>query len=84
MVRVLQIASKTKDNKIVGMAGVLDSSRFRTFLAWEFGVSVEQVQAYVLGGHGDTMVPLTDLSNIGGVSLNQLRRYWKNHSTKTR
>ena len=72
MVRVLQIASKTKDNKIVGMAGVLDSSRFRTFLAWEFGVSVEQVQAYVLGGHGDTMVPLTDLSNIGGVSLNQL------------
>ena len=72
MVRVLQIASKTKDNKIVGMAGVLDSSRFRTFLAWEFGVSVEQVQAYVLGGHGDTMVPLTDLSNIGGISLNQL------------
>ncbi len=72
MVRVLQIASKISDTKIVGMAGVLDSSRFRTFLAWELGVSVDQVQAYVLGGHGDAMVPLTDLSNIGGISLNQL------------
>ncbi|MAZ44221.1 MAG: malate dehydrogenase [Legionellales bacterium] len=69
MVSVLQHYSGSPDNKIVGMAGVLDSARFRTFLAWEFGVSVNQVQAYVLGGHGDTMVPLTQMSNIAGVSL---------------
>lgn len=72
MVRMLQHYSGIADNKIVGMAGVLDSSRFRTFLAWEFGVSLEQVQAYVMGGHGDTMVPLTGMSNIAGVSLNKL------------
>jgi malate dehydrogenase len=72
MVQVLQNASGIPDNKIVGMAGVLDSSRFRTFLAWEFGVAVSQVQAYVLGGHGDTMVPLTALSNIAGVPLQEL------------
>lgn len=72
MVSVLQKFSGAKDNKIVGMAGVLDSARFRTFLAWEFGVSVQQVQAYVLGGHGDSMVPLIELSNVAGVSLTQL------------
>lgn len=72
MVKLLQDASGVPDNKIAGMAGVLDSSRFRTFLAWEFEVSLQQVQAYVLGGHGDTMVPLTNLSNIAGVSLDQM------------
>jgi len=72
MVSVLQQFSGVTDHKIVGMAGILDSARFRTFLAWEFGVSVAQVEAYVLGGHGDAMVPLTQLSNIAGVSLNQL------------
>jgi len=72
MVRLLQDFSGLPDNKIVGMAGVLDSSRFRTFLAWEFGVSINQVQAYVLGGHGDTMVPLTGMSNIAGVSLDEM------------
>ena len=72
MVRLLQEASGLADNKIVGMAGVLDSSRFRTFLAREFNVSVNQVQAYVLGGHGDTMVPLTGMSNIAGKSLETL------------
>lgn len=72
MVGVLQKFSGISDEKIVGMAGVLDSSRFRTFLAWEFDVSVEQVQAYVLGGHGDSMVPLVELSNIAGISLTQL------------
>ncbi|HSX19559.1 MAG TPA: malate dehydrogenase, partial [Gammaproteobacteria bacterium] len=50
MVSVLQKCSGIADHKIIGMAGVLDSARFRTFLAWEFGVSVDQVQAYVLGG----------------------------------
>lgn len=72
MVRLLQDFSGLPDNKIVGMAGVLDSSRFRTFLAWEFGVSVNQVQAYVMGGHGDSMVPLTGMSNIAGESLDRL------------
>ncbi len=72
MVRVLQDHSKISDNKIVGMAGVLDSSRFRTFLAQEFKVSVNDVQAYVMGGHGDTMVPLTELSTVYGVSLDKL------------
>lgn len=72
MVSVLQKFSDTPDNKIIGMAGVLDSARFRTFLAWEFDVSVQQVQAYVLGGHGDSMVPLIQLSNVAGVTLDQL------------
>ncbi|MFO1259387.1 MAG: malate dehydrogenase [Gammaproteobacteria bacterium] len=72
MVQVLQDASNIPDHKIVGMAGVLDSARFRIFLAQEFNVSVDQVQAYVLGGHGDTMVPLTGLSNIAGISLDKL------------
>lgn len=69
MVRVLQMYSGLPDSHIAGMAGVLDSARFRTFLASEFKVSVEQVHAYVLGGHGDSMVPLTGLSNVAGVSL---------------
>jgi malate dehydrogenase len=72
MVYVLQKYSGVPDNMIVGMAGVLDSARFRTFLSWEFKVSVNQVQAYVLGGHGDAMVPLTQLSNIAGVTLDTL------------
>ena len=72
MVKILQDASQIHDTMIVGMAGVLDSSRFRTFLSWEFKVSIDQVQAYVLGGHGDTMVPLTAMSNIAGESLNYL------------
>lgn len=72
MVNVLQKFSGLSDNKIVGMAGVLDSARFRTFLAWELGVSINQVSAYVLGGHGDTMVPLTHMSNVAGTSLHEL------------
>lgn len=56
-------------NKIVGMAGVLDSARFRHFLAEEFKVSVEDVTAFVLGGHGDDMVPLVRYSTIAGVPL---------------
>jgi malate dehydrogenase len=72
MVGVLQRSAGIPGNKVVGMAGVLDSARFRTFLAWEFGVSVNQVNAFVLGGHGDSMVPLTGMSNIAGVSLDML------------
>ena len=57
---------------VVGMAGVLDSSRFRLFLAQEFGVSVEDVTAFVLGGHGDTMVPLTRYSTVAGIPVPDL------------
>jgi len=72
MVAVLQSYSNTPDNMIVGMAGVLDSARFRTFLAWKFNVSVNDVNAFVLGGHGDSMVPLIKLSNIAGITLENL------------
>lgn len=69
MVGVLQEVSGLPKNKVVGMAGVLDSARFRHFLADEFNVSVEDVTAFVLGGHGDTMVPLVRYSTIAGIPL---------------
>jgi len=59
-------------NRVVGMAGVLDSARFRMFLAEEFGVSVEDVTAFVLGGHGDTMVPVPAYSTVGGIPIPDL------------
>ncbi len=59
-------------NRIIGMAGVLDTARFRTFIAQELGVSVRDVQAYVLGGHGDTMVPLARMCSVAGVPISQL------------
>src|SRR5690606_40842223 len=59
-------------NKVVGMAGVLDSARFRLFLAEEFNVSVEDVTAFVLGGHGDTMVPLIRYSTVAGIPVPDL------------
>ena len=69
MVWALQKFSGLPPRKVVGMAGVLDSARFRWFLAEEFGVSVEDVTAFVLGGHGDTMVPLTRYSTVAGIPL---------------
>jgi malate dehydrogenase len=72
MVWVMQQASGLPPEKVVGMAGVLDSSRFRWFLAEEFGVSVEDVTAFVLGGHGDTMVPLVRYSTVAGIPLPDL------------
>ena len=60
--------------RVVGMAGVLDTARYRSFIAMELGVSVEDIQALVLGGHGDTMVPLTSYTNVGGISLTQLMK----------
>jgi malate dehydrogenase len=59
-------------NRVIGMAGVLDSARFRTFIALELGVSVENVTAFVLGGHGDTMVPLPRYSTVAGVPITEL------------
>jgi len=57
--------------RVIGMAGVLDSARFRTFLAWELGVSARDVTGFVLGGHGDTMVPVVSYSNVAGVPITQ-------------
>ena len=72
MVWALQRATGHKPNMICGMAGVLDSARFRHFLADEMDVSVEDVTAFVLGGHGDTMVPLTRYSTVAGIPLPDL------------
>lgn len=72
MVSVMQEVTGFKPEKVVGMAGVLDSARFRHFLAEEFNVSVEDVTAFVLGGHGDTMVPLTRYSTVAGIPLPDL------------
>jgi malate dehydrogenase len=72
MVWALQKFSGLSTKKIVGMAGVLDSARFRLFLAQEFGVSVEDVTAFVLGGHGDDMVPLVRYSTVAGIPLPDL------------
>lgn len=65
-------SSKFPKNRVIGMAGVLDSARFRTFIAQELNVSVENVTAVVMGGHGDTMVPVTRLSNVSGIPLSEL------------
>src|SRR5689334_2822090 len=72
MVWAFRQFSKLPHNKVVGMAGVLDSARFRWFLAEELNVSVEDVTAFVLGGHGDTMVPLTRYSTVAGIPLPDL------------
>jgi malate dehydrogenase len=72
MVWALQKYSGLPANMVVGMAGVLDSARFRHFLAEEFNVSVEDVTAFVMGGHGDTMVPLTQYSTVAGIPVPDL------------
>lgn len=72
MVQLAYKVSGFPKQRVMGMAGVLDTARFRTFLAQELKVSVRDVQAYVLGGHGDTMVPLARLSTVGGVPVSAL------------
>jgi malate dehydrogenase len=73
MCMVVKKATGLPRNRLVGQGGMLDSTRYRTFLAWETGVSVKDVQAYVLGGHTDvTMVPIVSRSAIGGVPLRQV------------
>ena len=72
MVWALREFSGLPHEKVVGMAGVLDSARFRHFLSLEFGVSMRDVSAFVLGGHGDTMVPLVRYSTVGGIPLPDL------------
>ena len=82
MVGLLQGFSGLPTNKVVGMAGVLDSARFSHFLAEEFNVSVENVNAFVLGGHGDTMVPLTRYSTVSGIPVPDMIKM--GYSTQTR
>ena len=72
MCHVALQASKFPRERVLGMAGVLDSARFRTFIAEELGVSVEDTHAFVLGGHGDTMVPLARYSTVAGVPITEL------------
>ena len=72
MAQTAYLVSKFPRNRVIGMAGVLDTARFRTFIAQELQVSVENVTAVVMGGHGDTMVPLVRLSNVAGIPLTDL------------
>ncbi|NCS89707.1 MAG: malate dehydrogenase [Ignavibacteria bacterium] len=77
MVTLFKKISGFPTNRVLGQAGVLDSSRFATFIAWELGVSVKDVNAMVLGGHGDTMVPLVRYANVNGIPAMELieRKY---------
>jgi malate dehydrogenase len=72
MVYVAHKVSGFSTNRVMGMAGVLDSARFRTFIALELGVSVKDIQAFVLGGHGDTMVPLPRYTTVSGIPIPDL------------
>ena len=72
MVQLAWKKSGFPPKRVIGMAGILDSARFRTFIAWELGVSVENVTAFVLGGHGDTMVPLPRYSTVAGIPITEL------------
>jgi malate dehydrogenase len=77
MVTLFKKVSGFPANRVMGQAGVLDSSRFASFIAWELGVSVKDINAMVLGGHGDTMVPIVRYSNVNGVPVMELleRKY---------
>src|SRR5881296_2230113 len=72
MVQTAFRVSKFSKNRVIGMAGVLDSARFRTFIGMELNVSVENIHAFVLGGHGDTMVPLPRYSTVAGIPITEL------------
>jgi malate dehydrogenase len=72
MCHVAKASSRFKKNRVVGMAGILDTARFSAFIAWEVGCSVKDVTAMVLGGHGDQMVPVVSATTVGGVPLTKL------------
>src|SRR5437773_7822505 len=72
MCQVAKNASKWPKERVFGMAGILDTARFSTFIAWETGSSVKDVQAMVLGGHGDQMVPVVSATTVGGIPLRKL------------
>jgi malate dehydrogenase len=72
MCHVAKAVSKLPRERVVGMAGILDTARFRAFVAWETGASIKDVQTMVLGGHGDQMVPVVSATTVGGVPLTEL------------
>jgi malate dehydrogenase len=84
MVTLFKKVSGFPSNRVIGQAGVLDSSRFSTFIAWELGVSVKDVNAMVLGGHGDTMVPIVRYANVNGIPVMELleRKYGDKNKAK--
>ena len=84
MVTLMRQVTGFPANKVLGQAGVLDSSRFASFIAWELGVSVKDVSALVLGGHGDTMVPLVRYANVAGIPALELfeRKYGSKEKAK--
>lgn len=84
MVTLFQKVTGFPHNKVFGQAGVLDSSRFATFIAWELGVSVKDVNAMVLGGHGDTMVPLVRYANVNGLPVLELLERKYNDAVKAK
>ena len=84
MVTLFQKVSGFPFNKVLGQAGVLDSSRFATFISWELGVSVKDVNAMVLGGHGDTMVPIVRYANVNGIPVMELLEKKYNDSSKAK
>lgn len=84
MVTLFKKVSGFPANRVVGQAGVLDSSRFATFIAWELGVSVKDVNAMVLGGHGDTMVPIIRYANVNGIPAMELLEKKYNDKTKAK
>ena len=77
MVTLFKKVAGFPENRVFGQAGVLDSSRFSTFIAWELGISVKDINAMVLGGHGDTMVPIVRYANVNGIPVMELleRKY---------
>lgn len=84
MVTLFQKVSGFAHNKVMGQAGVLDSSRFATFIAWELDVSVKDINAMVLGGHGDTMVPLVRYANVNSIPVMELLERKYNDSIKAK
>ena len=84
MVTLCQKVTGFPHNRVLGQAGVLDSSRFATFIAWELGVSVKDVNAMVMGGHGDTMVPIVRYANVNGIPAMELLERKYNDKTKAK
>lgn len=84
MVTLFQKITGFPHNRVVGQAGVLDSSRFATFIAWELGVSVKDINALVLGGHGDTMVPIVRYANVNGIPVMELLERKYNDKTRAK
>ena len=84
MVTLFQKVTGFPHNRVLGQAGVLDSSRFSTFISWELGVSVKDVNAMVLGGHGDTMVPLVRYANVNGVPVMEMLERKYNDAAKAK